>query len=324
MSFSLEVKKEIMSAKSGENDFALLSGAVLSSGSLVLLGAKGMSFRLSSENEDFIEFIKNLIIRNYPGAKFTLETQNVAFKQRTRTELLIDPKSGRQILTDLGILSFSKNGSYEINRLADASLTQEESSKIDYIKGLFLGGGSISVPESVDIADISKIGRNSGYHMEWSGLSSELADHICELLAGFDIISRKVERNDNFVVYIKESESISSLLALFGAHKNLLKFENDRAGRQIRNLVNRQSNCISANIDKSIRAAEAQLRAIETIKETIGLEALPNSLLDVALARLANPEGSLSEIAEIMPVKVSRGAIAQRFKKIMEIAKEVG
>ena len=92
----------------------------------------------------------------------------------------------------------------------------------------------------------------------------------------------------------------------------------------MRNLVNRQSNCISANIDKSINAAIVQLEAIETIKNTVGLEALPDSLLDVALARLANPEGSLSDISSVLPTKISKGAVSQRFKKIIEIAKEVG
>ena len=67
-----------------------------------------------------------------------------------------------------------------------------------------------------------------------------------------------------------------------------------------------------------------QLEAIETIKNTVGLEALPDTLLDVALARLANPEGSLNEICEVLPTKISKGAVSQRFKKIIEIAKEVG
>ena len=92
----------------------------------------------------------------------------------------------------------------------------------------------------------------------------------------------------------------------------------------MRNLVNRQANCISANIDKSINAALEQLKAIEIIRETIGIESLPENLQEVALARLANPEGSLNEIKDVLEVKVSKGAVSQRFKKIIEIAKEIG
>ena len=138
-----------------------------------------------------------------------------------------------------------------------------------------------------------------------------------------DILTKKVERNDSFIVYVKESESISSILAILGAHKCLLEFENEKAGRQMRNLINRQANCISANIGKSINAALEQLNAIENIKNTIGLESLPETLEEVALARLSNPEGSLTDIANALPNKISKGAVSQRFKKLIEISNEL-
>lgn len=324
MSFSQDVKNEICETMSEGNNFALLCGMVLSAGSLVLSSGGGLSFTVSSENANFIGFVKKLILKSYPQAKFSETEQNVNFKQKTRNELSIDHVSGRQILTDLGIISFSKSGNYEINRLGDSALTIETADKLDYLKGFFLGAGSISIPEHLDVMDLSNQSKTSGYHMEWSVQSNVQADHICEFLADFDVISRKVERNESFVVYLKEAESISKLLGLFGAHKNLLILENERAGREMRNLVNRQTNCISANIDKSIKAATEQIVAIENIKNTIGLESLPENLLEVALARLANPEGSLNDIAEVLPVKVSKGAIALRFKKIIEISKEIG
>lgn len=322
MSFSQKVKKELCDAKNQNQSFALICGAILSAGSLVI-GEQGVSFVLSSENPNFLDFIQGQILKSYPQAQFAIKNGQSAFKQKQRQELTIDAFSGRQILTDLGILSFSTDGNLVINRLGDKSLTIENQDKIDFLKGLFLGAGSVSIPEPVDINDFSKSGKNSGYHMEWSVQTEEQARYISSLLVEEDILSRIVERNQNVVVYIKESESIANLLGLFGAHKSLLELENERAGREMRNLVNRQANCISANIDKSINAALKQIEAIETIRQTIGLESLPESLLEVALARLANPEGSLSEIGELLETKVSKGAISQRFKKIMEIAKEI-
>ncbi len=324
MSFSQDVKNELCATIGEGNNFALLCGAILSAGSLVLSSKGGLTFTISSENSTFIEFVKKLILKSYPQAKFNESEQNVNFKQKIRNELLVDSTIGRQILTDLGIINFSKSGTYEINRLGDSALIIEDSDKLDYLKGLFLGSGSISIPEHLDVNDLSRQNKTSGYHMEWSVQSSTQADHICGLLAEFDIISRKVERNESFVVYLKESESISKLLGLLGAHKNLLILENERAGREMRNLVNRQTNCISANIDKSLRASREQIEAIENIKNTVGLESLSEGLLEVALARLANPEGSLNDIAEVLPVKISKGAIALRFKKIIEISKEIG
>ena len=324
MSFSIEVKKELCKRKvEGVAVQSLLCGMVLSSGSLVL-ASSGITFTVSSENSDYIEFFKSITKQFCPSVSFKETIENVNFKQKERIELKIDSLSGRQILSELGIISFSKDGSFEINRLGESYLTHEDEGKISFLKGMFLGSGSISIPEPIDVNDFSKKKKNSGYHMEWNVQSKEQADYIIDLLASFDILCRNVQRNDSYVVYLKESESISMLLGLFGANKSVLTLENERAGREMRNLVNRQANCISANIDKSINTALKQLEAIEVIKQTIGIEGLPENLQEVALARLENPEGSLTEIIEALDKKISKGAVSQRFKKIEQIAKEIG
>ena len=324
MSFSLEVKKELCKQKiEGATVQSLLCGMILSSGSLVL-GSSGVTFTVSSENADYIEYFKSVLNKFYPTAEYKETVENVNFKQKERIELKIDSVSGRQILTELGIISFSKDSSFIINRLGENTLTLEDDGKVNYLKGMFLGCGSISIPEPIDVNDFSKKKKNSGYHMEWNVQSKEQAEHIIDLLAGFDILCRNVQRNDSYVVYLKEAESISMLLGILGANKSVLTLENERAGREMRNLVNRQANCISANIDKSINTALKQLEAIEIIRQTIGIEGLPESLQEVALARLANPEGSLSEIMEVLETKISKGAVSQRFKKIEQIAKEIG
>lgn len=324
MSFSQKTKKEICNIKIEQANIpAVLCGAILSSGSLVI-GDGGITFTVSSENKNYIEYFKTLLKMYKPQVSFKENTENVNFKQKERIDVKVDSASGREILTELGILSFSKDGNMVINRIGAKHLTIEEQDRILFLVGMFLGCGSVSIPESLDVNDFSKTVKNSGYHLEWNVQSLEQVDYIRELLAGLDIISRTVERNESYVVYIKEAESISMILGLFGAHKAVLELENERAGREMRNLVNRQANCISANIDKSINAAIAQLNAIETIRQTVGLESLPEPLLDVALARIANPEGSLNDIIEVLPTKVSKGAVSQRFKKIMDIAKEIG
>ena len=323
MSFSLEVKKELCKQNiEGTTVQSLLCGMILSSGSLVL-GSSGITFTISSENVDYVEFFKKILKKFYASCEFKETIENVNFKQKERIELKLDSMSGRQILTELGIISFAVDGSFEINRVGESYLTYEQEGKVNYLKGMFLGSGSISIPEPIDINDFSKKKKNSGYHMEWTVQSKEQADYIIDILSSFDILCRSVQRNDSFVVYLKESESISMLLGLFGANKSVLTLENERAGREMRNLVNRQANCISANIDKSINTALKQLEAIEIIRQTIGIEGLPENLQEVALARLANPEGSLSEIMEVLETKISKGAVSQRFKKIEQIAKEI-
>ncbi len=323
MSFSLDAKLEIMKKSPEESSLpALLCGVILSSGSLVI-EREGITFTVSSDHDVFTNYVKSLILSYEPQAKISESLSNVNFKQKERTILKIDSINGRQILNDLGILSFSKDGNFQISRIGEKNLTIEPHAQVDFLKGMFLGCGSVSIPEHIDVKDISKTVKNSGYHMEWDVQTPDQVEYLRELLAGLDIISRMVERNESYVVYIKEADSISNLLAIFGANKAVLTLENERAGRQMRNLVNRQANCISANIDKSVNAALLQLDAIEKIRQTIGIESLPDSLAEVALARLANPEGSLSEICEVLEPKISKGAVSQRFKKIMEIAKEI-
>ena len=94
--------------------------------------------------------------------------------------------------------------------------------------------------------------------------------------------------------------------------------------RDVSNNTNRQINCISANIDKTVNAALKQLKAIEVIQNTIGLENLPDTLSEAALLRLGNPEASLKDLLSLMEVKVSKGALAQRFDKIIKLAEELG
>ncbi len=323
MSFSQEVKSEIVSSEEKNiSSPALLLGVVLSCGSLVI-GSKGVSFIVASENMFAIEFYKKLILSSYPSAKTEIREENIGFKQKTRIEMSIDPENGRQILSDLGIISFKKDSSFIISRIGQKHITIESEAKKDFLKGMFLGAGSVSIPEHINLSNFSNNMRSNGYHLQWCVNAKEQADYIGEILAEFDIISGQVQRNDEFVVYLKEADNISSVLGLMGAFKSVLVLENERAGREMRNLVNRQANCISANIDKSLASAKEQLDAIEKISQNIGIDALPQNLKEVALARLDNPEGTLSDILEMLETKISKGALSQRFKKIIAISKEV-
>ena len=323
MTFSQKVKEEIIASEIGKgNELSMLAGLILSSGSLKI-SKQAISFCVSSENEKVIDYLQKIIELEESGAEINVFKIRHNFKSKERTELDIEDSVGERLLKKCGILELDKNGNRQINILGADFLRIENEGKIAFLAGLFLGSGSITIPSGFEIEKPLETSKSSGYHMEWVSSKSELADLICEELTIFDIFPKKVERNDNFVVYIKTSESISNMLALLHAHKCLLDYENLRAGREMRNLINRQANCISANIDKSINAALEQIEAIEVINNTIGIEGLPLSLQDVALARLANKEGSLNDIVAVLPKKISKGAVAQKFKKIIQIAKEL-
>ena len=105
-----------------------------------------------------------------------------------------------------------------------------------------------------------------------------------------------------------------------GANNAVLMLSNEIVTRELRNKVNRQVNCINANINKTVEASLKQINAIKLIENTIGLESLPEDLQEVAVLRLANPEESLDELLKLSTIKLTRSGLNHRFRKLIKIA----
>jgi len=316
MSFSNDVKQEILKKNLFKTETkALLQGLFLASGSLIISSGE-LSFMLSSENEFVIEFIKKKLDEIYENAEATVVSVMKNFKNKTRFELAVDKYSNLPILKDLGIISF-ENNEMNISDVCDKSYLKSNNSSLAFLTGIFLGAGTISAPRGEDT-------KKYGYHFEIDVISKNQADIIAEIFSNFDIFPKIVERGENYVVYIKNSDTICDVLAMMGASKTVLDLESNKVSRILSNSTNRQINCMTANIDKTVNAALKQLSAIETLQTTIGLENLPETLLEAALTRLSNPEASLKELCGLLEKPVSKGALAQRFNKIIEIAEELG
>ena len=125
-------------------------------------------------------------------------------------------------------------------------------------------------------------------------------------------------RNGNHICYIKDSEQIENLLALLGAHNQMMEFLNVKIEKEMRNSTNRRVNCEAANIVKAANAGAIQRNAIIKIKNTVGFDSLPPALLSLAVERLNNSESSLSELAS--KLGVSKSCINHRMRKLISIA----
>ena len=315
MTFSSKVKNEILNSNIAVgNELSMLCGIILSAGTIVISN-KQMSFNVISENYSLLLFTKKLIEKMFPQAMVILPTQKKSNKQRLM--LNVDTSNAQNILFELGILQRDEYGRVSISLVGDNHLTIEREGKLAYLAGTFLGGGSISVPQD-------KTNSKSGYHMEWSFNSSNQANSICNILAEEDIFAKMVERGENYIAYIKGGEKISTVVALMGASNSYLSLETQMVDRQMRNLVNRQSNCISANIDKAVSAGLKQLEAINAIDSIIGINNLPASLKEMAEIRIANPEATLSDLVEIMGNTITKSAINLRLRKLVQLANELG
>ena len=185
------------------------------------------------------------------------------------------------------------------------------SNNIDaFISGAFLSCGSIIDPVKE-------------YHLEFVISLYRLANDFMEILIDSGINVKLIERKGQFVIYLKESESIEDILTLMGSVKSSLELMNIKILKDVRNKANRIANCDTANIEKTVDASSRQIKDIEYIISVKGLSYLSDELQEVAEIRLENPEFSLRDICDIMDSKISRSGINHRFKKISEIANEL-
>jgi len=175
------------------------------------------------------------------------------------------------------------------------------------VKGIYLGAGSINNPEKK-------------YHLEVSFAQKADAEKVIEYLKFFDIKSNIIEKNNQYAMYIKDGEEISKFLALLGANKSVLRFEEIRVQREMNNKINRIVNCETANLNKTINASIEQIEAIRKLKDSGEFERMDDPLKEIAQLRIENPNASLIELGKMLKKPVGKSGVNYRLKKIMEIA----
>ncbi len=177
------------------------------------------------------------------------------------------------------------------------------------IRGSFLGSGTMANPEK-------------GNHLEISFSSKENRDYFLKILKDdFEICAKELDGANKYSLYIKDGEEISKLLALIGANKGILKFEDIRVKKEMKSKVNRLVNCETANLNKTINAAVEQINAIKKLQEDGKFQKLDESLKEIAMLRLEYPNISLLELGKKLKNPIGKSGVNYRLKKIIEIAK---
>ena len=179
-----------------------------------------------------------------------------------------------------------------------------------FIRGAFLASGSISDP-------------GKGYHLEFVCGGEDNAARLKAMLESFGVESRITIRKKNHVLYVKEGSAIADTLNIMGAHVSLMEFENIRILKEMRNSVNRQVNCETANLNKTVSAAVKQIADIRYIRDSIGLESLPDNLRAVAALRLDQPGASLKELGEMLDPPVGKSGVNHRLRRLSVIAEDL-
>ena len=191
--------------------------------------------------------------------------------------------------------------------LNEVSNNQEEKKAL--IRGLFMGSGSINNPENK-------------YHLEIIIENTNNLEKICGILKEYDLNIKTLKTNKRCSVYIKEGEDISNFLALIGANRAVLKFEDIRIKREINGKVNRLVNCETANLNKTINASVEQIEAIRKLQKSGKFNSLDDKLKEIAILRVENPDMPLSNLGKLLKNPVGKSGVNYRLQKIIEISKE--
>ena len=317
--FSYELKKEICSKPilSDEQALSELSSIIKSCGE-IRLKQNNWLIVLSTEFEGLFDRVNRLLEFLYK--KSATQSKVIEYK-RDRIEITFPLDSSEQILIDTEVMFYDEDKYLCLNSGISKYIISTDEQMKAYISGAVLGCFTSNIVLSDNEDD--KYSKNSGYHCEFVFNSETMAQDFSELLSQYEIFSKKFERKNDFVVYIKDFEQVCLLLETLSTPKTYLKLKDENTIREVRNQVNRQNNCILANSTKTVNASVKQLENIKVIIDTIGIEKLEEPLQEVCNLRLANPEESLDNLVKLSMNKISKSGLYHRFKKIEKIASEL-
>ena len=295
-SFGKTAKDEIAFSPlhNSDEELAFLSGLIHTAGT-VTISHGGMELSLPLEN---------MMLKDRTVSLLEKACRGLSEISSDEKRVLLSGAACIKALDECKIYSLGADGERHISVGIDPSLVEKESAAAAYLKGAFLGDGSVSL--------------SAGYHLEFVLSNGRLANDLADILRLRGINANVTERKDKFVCYVKGADGVSDTLALLGARKAVLELNNKFVGREIAQRVNRLNNCDLANIDKSVSAALRQQEAIDELRSSGRYENLPQKLKEAAVLREENPEMTLSELSVCLGI--SKSGMKHRLNKLIELA----
>jgi len=306
MSFASDVKKELTNLEVTEEQAKAELAAIIRMNGALTLANRQFVLNVQTENAAIARRIYSLL-KDYYGVQSELLVRRKMKLKKNNVYIVRLKQSTSQVLNDLDIVE----DSMFTDHIPDTIMGNVQKMKA-YLRGAFLAGGSVNNPET------------SRYHLEIYSVYEPHNLDICQMMNYFDFNARTLDRRNGYITYLKGAEHISDFLTLIGATTSMLKFEDIRVVRDMRNSVNRLVNCETANMSKTIDAASKQIESIQFIDEKIGLQHLPEKLREIAELRLEYPEVSLKELGELVPSgAISKSGINHRIRKINAYAEQL-
>ena len=304
MSFSTDVKNELarLEPRDANCDKAELLALLRMSGAIILRGLN-IGIHFSTENAALARRVLRLLKDNYQVQTEVVITRSRRLKKNNRYQVQVMPAPQvSKAMTELQLLSVEGD--------LKNPLLSSHAAKKNYLRGAFLGGGSVSRP-------------SSDYHLEMVTTNETFANCIIKVMQTFSLKAKLTDRKNDYIVYLKDGESIIKFLNVIGAHTAMMELENARIIKGMRNNVNRVVNCETANLGKVVKAALRQVNCIKFIETKMNINELPEALLFIARLRLAYPDASLNELVDHAE-GLGKSGINHRLKKIEELALSLG
>ena len=176
-----------------------------------------------------------------------------------------------------------------------------------YIGAAFLCGGTMTDPQKE-------------YNLEFLTGRTNLAKDFEALLAEHEFAPHRTRRNGVNLIYVKTCANIQKILAFMGAVEAAAQIGEQKAVKQVRNRINRQTNCDTANLGKTARANAQTLKAIRFLEERGAITTLPEALQETAAKRMEYPDLSLTALCDCFEPPVSKSGLAHRMKKLEALA----
>lgn len=300
MSFSTDVKKELGTINNLANKKCV----------------KAEMFGYLNTNN--VNYIIRTNKKNIDATKFSTESE---YSINRFTKLLSNLSIERYNINIVGkkfVIEVPKDQCLKLNEIYKEYSIEElqESEQKAFVRGAFLGGGTINNPKNK-------------YHLDIAIKQETIATKIIHILEMYRINFKMLNNynktdehtkiKEKCVIYTKDGEEISKFLAFIEASKSVLQFEDIRVYRNMRNNVNRIVNCETANLSKTVDTAVKQIEAINKLKKEGRFNKLPENLKEIAELRIQYPEASLAELGKMLKQPIGKSGVNYRLQTIIKM-----
>ncbi len=307
MSFAYDTKSELLNVEASNCCLLAELSALLRTNGNISISSEGLSVEFHTTNlgvaRKVIKSIKDL----YHIDVEIISKKQMKLKKNDIYIIRIRSKASK-IINELALMQQPEN-------ILDDPLLVKECCKRSFLRGAFLASGSINSPKS------------SSYHLEIHTSTEEEAVNIAELLNFFSLNAKPLKKKRGYISYIKESEKIADFLRVVGAMSALFVFEDERIKRDFVNSITRVMNMDIANQNKTLAAANNQLRSISVLENMTDVNKLPKSMQEAITLRKMYPESSLNELSsystDLFNKTISKSALNHRFRNILELSEQI-